>query len=592
MKLANNPLIYLAQKTWRFSAGNRPRVVLYVGLFVLANICVLLQTLIVAAVLNAIQNHGLERDNFPTILGYLGLLVASDVAFWIFHGPARVLENANAFLVRANYKKYLLGGVMHLPVEWHVDHHSGDTIDKIEKGTKALYTYTEGSFMIIEALVRFIGSYIALSIFNFNSLYIAGFTLIFTFWLIMRFDRVLIGQYQQLNRAENGIAAKIFDAISNITTVIILRVEKLVAGSIYKKISEPFKLAVKNSKINETKWFLVTMCQSLMGFLILASYTYRIIELGTAVQIGTMYALYGYVQRLGGLFFSFAWMYSEIVQHKTAVDNAEEVAAAFVNKKSVREIALGKSWQTLDIKNLSFSYHTKKGADLHLDDVSFAVSRGQKIALIGESGSGKTTLLKIIRGLYEPQTYSLFLDGKKLTNGFNAISSEIALIPQDPELFATTIRKNIALGVDRSLNEIKKFTDLACFTTVANRLPKKFESSIVEKGVNLSGGEKQRLALARGLLACVDKSLILLDEPTSSIDYKNELTIYHNIFGQFKNTTIISSIHRLHLLPLFDAIYIFAGGKIVAAGSFTELQTNSSHFQKIWSKYSKTFHHS
>ena len=136
------------------------------------------------------------------------------------------------------------------------------------------------------------------------------------------------------------------------------------------------------------------------------------------------------------------------------------------------------------------------------------------------------------------------------------MSHAIALIPQEPEIFATTIRENITVGVDRSLKEIKKFTDLARFTVVAERLPKKFESSIVEKGVNLSGGEKQRLALARGLMACQDKSIVLLDEPTSSVDFRNEMQIYQNIFAEFKDKAIIS-IHRLHLL-LFDHIYAFA----------------------------------
>ncbi len=116
-------------------------------------------------------------------------------------------------------------------------------------------------------------------------------------------------------------------------------------------------------------------------------------------------------------------------------------------------------------------------------------------------------------------------------------------------------------------------------------MPHKLNSSVVEKGVNLSGGEKQRLALARGLMAAEDKEILLLDEPTSSVDSDNELRIYKNIFSKFEGKTVISSIHRLHLLDLFDKIYFFENGKIVATGNFQELIKTSAKFKDIWEKY-------
>ena len=168
------------------------------------------------------------------------------------------------------------------------------------------------------------------------------------------------------------------------------------------------------------------------------------------------------------------------------------------------------------------------------------------------------------------------------------MSESISLIPQDPEIFATTIRENITLGVEYSEGHLAVYSAMACFTDVINRLPHKLESSIVEKGVNLSGGEKQRLALTRGLLASSDKQIVLLDEPTSSVDFHNELQIYQNIFASFPDKAIISSIHRLHLLPLFDTVYLFKDGKIIASGSFEYLQQTSPDFQNLWRKYVRT----
>ena len=216
------------------------------------------------------------------------------------------------------------------------------------------------------------------------------------------------------------------------------------------------------------------------------------------------------------------------------------------------------------------------------------IKSGERIALIGESGGGKSTFLRILRDLYHPKSLNLSINDKSTSKGFGAISESISLIPQDPEIFATTIRENITLGVEYTDEHIQVFTDMARMTQVIDRLPKKLESSIVEKGVNLSGGEKQRLALTRGLLASVDKDIILMDEPTSSVDFQNELEIFKNIFEAFPKQTIIASVHRLHLLSLFDTVYFFDNGRIIASGTFEELKESSLEFQKLWEKYIET----
>ncbi len=587
MRWKDEPVVFLTKKTWKYSEGNRGGVIFYIFLFTIANTIELLWPLLIAKILNVIQEQGVTSINLQSILLYLLLFIALTVGFWIFHGPARVIEIKNAFLVRANYKKFLIDGVMALPPEWHANHHSGNTIDRIEKSTTALYSYSTDSYEVIETIVRFIGSYIALAYFNVHSSYIVLGMVVITIYLILRFDKILVSQYSELYKTENSISAKIFDTISNITTVIVLRIEKLFSNAIFRKIMQPFSLFRRNSKINEVKWFLVSLCASVMVVLVLFSYLYIEVKAGAVIMIGTVFALYSYVDKINNLFFRFAYKYSDIVKQKTAVLNGEEIAKDFIIKKKADFVTLDEDWKAVEIRSLSFSYPQKKAAKLHLDNISFIMKHGEKIAFIGDSGSGKTTMLKVMRDLYHPQSGTIMLDGKMLPRGFKSISASISLIPQDPEIFSTTIKENITFGAPRTLAEIKVFTDIARFTDVVPQLPKGLNSFIFEKGVNLSGGQKQRLALARGLMASVDKEIILLDEPTSSIDSKNELEIYKNIFAYFKEKTIISSIHRLHLLTLFDTIYYFRDGKIIASGSFQDL-LKLPHFKKMWEKYSKT----
>lgn len=585
MSLAENPLVYLTNKLWKYSEGNHKNVILYFLFFIIANSIAFFDLLVFSKLLNVIQERGVTQESIPLLITLLMILPLITLLFWAFHGPARFLERKNAFIVRGNYKKYLLDGVMAFPLEWHASHHSGDTIDRIGKGTDALYRYAEDTFKVIEAIIRLTTSYVVLAYFNIHSSYIVLSITIITFFLIIRFDKTLVAQYKLLLVADNKISAKIFDTISNITTVVILRIEKLVSSAMYQKIMEPFDLFGRNTRLNEIKWFLVSVASTTMIVLVLGSYFYITITAGAVILIGTIYALYGYVGRINDLFFNFAYMYGDIVQQKSAVMNSEEIVNEFRRVKNISSTALDTNWKKLAISGLQFSYHANTDADLHLDDVSFTLQRGEKIALIGESGSGKTTLLKVIRNLYRPNVVQITLDDKVLKNGFQSISAGIALIPQDPEIFSTTIKENITVGVPHTTAYIKRFTDMAAFTEVADRLPNKLDSFIFEKGVNLSGGEKQRLALARGLMACDDKSIILLDEPTSSVDTKNELHIFQNIFNAFTDKTIIASVHRLHLLTLFDSIYFFREGKIIASGTLNELRTSSGEFQILWEKY-------
>jgi len=573
---------------WKYSGDNKKNVVVFVILSILSNFVNLALPLVVAHILNKVQTSGVNADNFKGLLLWFTAFIVIEAFSWLFHGPSRIMERKNAFVVRANFKKFLFDGVLDLPQNWHTERHSGDTIDKISRGTSALHDFSENVFIVISAVITFVGSFIALAFFNLHSIYIALFMTIIALTIVSKFDAVLVPQYKKLNRAQNKVSEKIFDTISNISTIIILRVEPFISRMVYQRIMSPYKLYNENVKINEYKWFLVSIVGGFMTFFVLSSYVISSVNAGAVILVGTLYALYSYAERVTRVMFDFTYLYSKIVRQRASVANAEELSEEFVEKVQKPSVNLLEGWKTLEIKNLSFSYDSGEGVNLHLENLNLKIMNGQNIALIGESGSGKSTFLRVFRELYSPSSLELFIDNHHLKGGFSAISSGVSLIPQDPEIFSTTIKENITLGITRSQEEIEHYVDMALFGDVVRKLPKKYQSSIVERGVNLSGGEKQRLALARGLLASSDKTFVLLDEPTSSVDSKNERAIYENIFREFNEKTIISSIHRLHLLTLFDNIFFFDNGEIIDSGTFDELYENSPRFRKLWEKYTKS----
>lgn len=572
-----NALFYLFKKVWQYS-GNRSLVALYWGLFVVAMVISLIATpFLMARMANIVTTQGVNADSVSALLPlFIGLLFVEPL-FWAFHGPGRVLEQKNAFLLKNAYSKRLVRGVLGLPLVWHNEHHTGDTIDKVNKGSQALHDFAEISFMMIYSFVKFVVSLIILTYYS----GIAGLIIIcmvmMSVWVTLWFDnKYLVPLYDRIHLLENNISEGVTDVITNITTIVILRVQKAIYKTVAEKIDSPQAVVFRRIHLGEIKWCITSMLRELMAVLVFAVYLWKHYGLA-AVNAGDFLLLQQYVRTIGELFFEFTWQYSEVIRRRSRVENAEILAKEFVDEQQINHV-LPAQWSNLEVRHLEFAYNS----DRILGDLSFSIKRGEKIVIIGKTGSGKTTLLKLMRGLWCPQRIELCVDGIPIREGFEGICETISLVPQSPELFTRSIRENITLGVEYDLDRIEECIDMACFGEVVDMLPDGLDSCVKEKGVELSGGQNQRLALARALLASYQKDIVLMDEPTSSMDPKTATRIYKNIFAGFAKKTILSSVHSLHVLPLFDRIIWFDEGNIIADGTFEYLMHYSPRFVSLW----------
>jgi ABC-type multidrug transport system fused ATPase/permease subunit len=479
--------------------------------------------------------------------------------------------------------------VMDLPAQWHKDHHSGDTIDKINKASESLHSFAFELFVLVENFVGVFGAIIIMSIFDWRATLIAVIVSVIAIGSIIRLDRFIRRNYRKIFKFENFLEAGVYDYISNIITVITLRLQTRASREMHRRAMQAFDTTVRNQKLIELKWFLASLYIILMTVTIIMINSYSTYKKTGVIIIGTLYILFRYLRNIGRAFYTFAWKYGEIVRQDTAVRAAEVINEEYKKLKFKDKHYLPAGWKILKIANLSFKYngHETKNDKLgQINNLSLTIEKGKRIALIGESGSGKSTVFSLLRGLHYPQTAAVYLDGKKLDFGLANLYEIVTLIPQEPEIFNTTAKENITMGVKTTEKDIKLATRLARFDQVIKRLPKKLETNVMEKGVSLSGGEKQRLALARGLLAARDSEFLLLDEPTSNVDSDNEFKIYENIFKSFKNYTIIASVHRLHLLYNFDYIYYFKDGGVIAEGRFNAI-LNDEQFKTLWENYHK-----
>lgn len=578
-----NPYISLMKTAWQYARHEKKQYLLVYSLFIFASVVVAMNPLLYGWFINALQKNGLGMIRYAWIYGFafLGLKLME----WGFHGPARIIERRLAFNLSRNFLQELYHQTLHLPVKWHQDHHSGATINRIRKAYEALKEFFQNGFLYLYAITKFFSSFIAMLFFS--PLYggIGVLLGVLTVWVIFKFDKPFVKAVDETNEKEHIVSSTLFDSLSNINTVITLRLEKRMESGLLNKVKDIFKPFMRTVRINEWKWFIADTLVTLIYVITAVGYVYQHTGPGKVLMAGNLVALLGFVTQFTSVFHDIAWQYTQIVQYDTNVQTARFISKDF-KKQHLRDDApeLPEKWRSVTIKGLNFSHKEtfstgEKAQSLH--DIHLQIVRGKRVALIGESGSGKSTLMALLRGLYDAQPGAeIKVDG--VNTVVASIAETITLFPQEPEIFENTIEHNITLGLPFEEKEILEVCDTAYFTEVLKLLPKGLQSNIMEKGVNLSGGQKQRLALARGILAAKSSDIILLDEPTSSVDPKTEIKIYEKLFEECKDKGVISSLHRLYLLSYFDYIYVLQAGRIAAEGSFEDLKKTSSVFLDLW----------
>ncbi|MGB1257542.1 MAG: ABC transporter ATP-binding protein [Thiolinea sp.] len=249
--------------------------------------------------------------------------------------------------------------------------------------------------------------------------------------------------------------------------------------------------------------------------------------------------------------------------------------------------------------DLKFDYHhTEQQAEntKHTADASYAlfenfqlnIRAGEKIALVGASGSGKTSLTKLLFRFVEPQGGKITIDGIDLQEfTLSSLREQLTLIPQQPELFHRSIRDNIALGEEISDDELRRIAHKARALDFIKALPQQFETLVGERGVKLSGGEKQRIAIARAFLD--DAPIVVLDEATSALDSITEQEIQQALFELIADKTAIVIAHRLSTILRMDRIIVLEHGKIIEQGTHHELLEQQGRYHEMWQHQSGEF---
>lgn len=228
-------------------------------------------------------------------------------------------------------------------------------------------------------------------------------------------------------------------------------------------------------------------------------------------------------------------------------------------------------------------YFTYPDTGVHaLEDLSFSIYKGEKVAIVGRTGSGKSTVVDLLMRLYDPTEGSIKVDGNDLrTLELGEFRRQIGYVPQDVFLFSDTIARNIAFGTrEFELAEVEEAANNASISDEIVALPKGYETLVGERGVTLSGGQKQRISIARAFIK--DPNLVILDDCLSAVDAKTEKRILHSLTHILEDKTAIIITHRVFSLLDFDRIFVLDRGKIVETGRHKELMDQKGLYYQLF----------
>lgn len=342
------------------------------------------------------------------------------------------------------------------------------------------------------------------------------------------------------------------------------------------------------------------------------------------LSVGSLVAYSGFIGILVSKMMSLGWTLSVIQRGSVALKRVYELletppnlppvkaalpapvsltgapALSLVTGTDTRSVGAGERGYRIEVRGLTFGYKDEAERGPVLQDISFTLEPGQTLGVFGPTGSGKSTLVHLLARIYTPPAGTIFLNGVDINDvPLEGLREELALVPQDPFLFSTTLRGNIAWGGQEESPEparLDKAISLACLDGDIKALTQGLDTIVGARGVTLSGGQRQRTALARAFYRPFH--ILLLDDVLAAVDHRTERQLIQNIYareqetaslskgasaGQLLQTTVIIS-HRISALQHADTILVLDGGRVVAKGTHDALIRQPGIYAECWQK--------
>lgn len=478
----------------------------------------------------------------------------------------------------ADLKRRFFNHLLNLSYNFHTTHKSGSLISKLVRIGGAVERMSDVFIFNFAPLIfQLIVVFLSILYFSFMPAIVVLLTIVI--FIIYSFIMQKLQERSNVvaNETEDIEKANVSDIFTNIEAIKYFGKESAMELR-FKKLSELTKISFLRNW-NYFRWFDAGQSFILSVGILFLFYFPLIDFLNGKITIGTVVFIYTVFTNLIGPLFGFVHgvrnFYRAMADFEVLFRFAK-IESEIKDKKDAKELKIKEG--VVEFRDISFMY----GKRQIFKNFNLRVNKNEKIALVGPSGCGKTTLVKLLYRLYDIDDGRILIDGEDIRDfKKKSLRSEMAIVPQECVLFDESIYNNIAFSnPNASKSDVIKAIKFAQLDKIIKDFPKKEKTVVGERGVRLSGGEKQRVSIARAILA--DKKILVLDEATSSLDSATEHEIQKELAELMKGRTTIIIAHRLSTIMRADKIIVMDKGEIIQMGKHQDLINKRGKYMELW----------
>ena len=555
------------------------RVVFSMLALIFSKLIAVYTPLIYRDAVNALSNQGVDN----LFLGAVGLTIAYGVSRIFMNGFQQLRDILFAKVAQRALRMLALKTFLHihaLSLRYHITRQTGGLSRIVERGVKGVefllrYILFSIGPLILELLLIAILLYVMLDIRYLGIIFV---TIGIYGWFTFKVTEWRVKLRKKMNDQDTDAAQKAVDSLLNFETVKYFNAEQREASRYDMAMAGYEEAALKTAYslgfLNFGQAVLITI-----GLIVVMVMAALGVQNGT-LNVGDFVMVNAYMIQITMPLNFLGTIYREIRQ---ALVDMGEMFNLLDQKKEIVDGPNAKPINVIEghvkFSNVYFSYDKKRQI---LNDLNIDVGGGEKIAIVGSSGSGKSTIGRLLFRFYDVSGGSISIDGQDVRNVTqSSLHNAIGVVPQDTVLFNDSIFYNIAYGKDdATLEEVENAARFAQIHEFVKSLPDGYETTVGERGLKLSGGEKQRVGIARTLLK--DPPILLLDEATSALDSETEHEVRDALEHAGKGRTVISIAHRLSSISDAEKIVVLEEGCIVEMGRHNELLKKRGRYYDLW----------
>lgn len=561
---------------WYFLSTDRIKFVFFTILLLAALSYEFFPPYLIGKVLDFLSIYKKGETFYPVFIYSVILASSSAIIAVIRLTSKKILAKIS---INARYKAKIWGfeRLIGFSLNWHHKESTGNKSQRIITGSESLREWTNDlTNIILPAAISFFGSLIACIFLNPLFIIFFIFYVFLLLFIEVMFDKKISKISDKLNISMENASGTFVESTANILAVKAMGADKGMTSNIKEreKISKNF--FNKRLDLGTTKWILFQFHNSIFWGLFILFVSLLVIKGNLSVGLVLTYTIYFSSLRTHST--QFTNQFQVMIERKSAMGR---MMPFFWNdyRLSRGNKIFPKDWDAITIINAFFRY--KKKSAIH--DVTLKINKGKKIGIAGHSGSGKSTLIKLFLGLYHLEKGEIKIGNDNIQDiKHEEITSNITVVLQETELFNLSLKENISLmrNVDPVIFKIA--CDIANLDEFIKQLPNGINTIIGERGYAISGGERQRVGIARAV--CKNTPILLLDEATSALDSNTEKIIMEKLLGEYsKDKTILIIAHRISTLKNTDKIIVFEKGTIIEEGDFESLKNDlASTFGKMY----------